>query len=498
MNHNVIYYLALALCVSSIVLFYFFSNFAEKNKNVLDLQGFLKKYGVLSVISGVTFLVGFILFNVAFFNDEATTKYLAIESISVKPVSNFLTYGMGSLFVIALFSFIYNIYIYYGCEDYKFEKHKLFKYIYLISIPLMIGFLWAYTEGIAPYLQYPLANAIHIGKEGLILVRNSNVEGGLNIALYAVFILAGASLVLFVVNRIAYTRYGDKGMLTTVFLIALPAGILGARIWYVVLDISANGANSEYIQNPGEFFRFDHGGLAVMGGAVLGIIVGVAAFLLIRKYTKKESYKKTKFWDLIDFIIPCILFAQAIGRIGNFFNNEVNGYAVSMDNFKILPSIIKNQMQYAAHGSTNLVGTNEMYLPLFLIEALTNTCGYFFIYFGLCKGYILKGFIKCWNAIFKNNEKLIIKRESFHIPGSGLGLYLIWYGLTRVLLEPLRTPEDYYVSSIYSGIGMASAGLLIIIALIFINKYLNKKEQEKLALETSEGEVTEQEASEEK
>ena len=468
MTHEIIYYIGISLLILGIISTSFFISIANKNKNSLDLQGFIKKYWPYAVgVLGVSVL-SFIFLDSAFFIDEATINNLNENNLTLEGGYLFLSFFFGILFVILLYTFIFSFYLYYYFPDVKGKSHKIIKITYISSFFLTIVALILFFEGNAPYFIYPLANTIHIGSGGIILTHGS-IEGGLNIALYALFILGGAILVYFICDHITYKETKEHGLILTCFLWAFPLGIVGARIWYVVLDISSEGANSIYVQDWVNIFRIWRGGLGIMGGAILGIITGVSVMLIYKYALRREPYTKMNYLHLVDYIVPTILIAQAIGRWGNFFNNEVNGAPIPMESIAFLPTFIKLNMQYAEHGQATLVGSGQVYLPLFFVEFCTNILGYLVIYFGFTKGYISK----------------LIQRIYIHKPlkeispyianGSSAGLYLVWYGATRAILEPLRTTADYYSTSVYSSYVMIGCGALIILIAILFKEFITDK-----------------------
>lgn len=469
--NSFIYYLGLILFVIGLIGFpYMLYKCKATEKDVKSIKEFtiLNKYKI--GIPALSFYLGFILLNVAFFNADSTIYYLSKNSISVKWYSYLLVYLVGSLLAFSVLYLIYFLYFVLYID--KIKLSKKFKVISLVtSIILILLTFIGYTEGLAPYLMYPLANCLHIGSKGIRVFNyyryGSEYSSGLNIYLYAIFILSGACLVLYVADYKLYKEYGHHDLITNTFLIGFPSGIIGARLWYVILDISANGSSSIYVTNWLNIFDLRHGGLGIMGGAILGIIAGISQLLVVKYAKHSEKYKEFSILRAIDIIVPCILFAQAIGRIGNFFNNEVYGYLTSTWNF--LPSIIKNNMYYD-HGGTlsitvdgvKLVGVdaltyykenNLFYIPLFFVEFVTNLTGYFVLEYGIRKGL-----------------------KKYHSDCSLLGGYLIWYGLTRLILEPMRTSADYYKTSWITSIFMIVGGLLIVIFFV-INNYVFKKKK---------------------
>ena len=166
-----------------------------------------------------------------------------------------------------------------------------------------------------------------------------------------------------------------------------------------------------------------------------GIIVGIGWFLW--------RNKKYSIWLAVDIIVPTILIAQAAGRWGNFFNCEVHGLQSEMSNWAFLPKIILNNIRYSDTGGWANPG--YVYVPLFLIESVTNLVGYFVIRFVVGKG--LRKYIELGDLAL---------------------LYIAWYGLTRVIMEPLRDSaynmgNDGYWSWMWSIIYVGGAILLIVI-----------------------------------
>jgi phosphatidylglycerol:prolipoprotein diacylglycerol transferase len=121
--------------------------------------------------------------------------------------------------------------------------------------------------------------------------------------------------------------------------------------------------------------------------------------------------KDIKIIQALDFAVPTILVAQAIGRWGNFFNQEVFGAIADVNDWAFLPTFIQQQMTITLNGVTGFR------VPLFLIESMINLTGYFVIKYAIGQGL-----------------------KSYRVPGDLALMYLVWYGLTRGIMEPLRNP----------------------------------------------------------
>lgn len=340
----------------------------------------------------------------------------------------------GSLFAGLFASITFTcFYLHYFKKDLpKQIDHRIYQLMFLSAV-LLVPFVWMLTEGFAAHMTYPLANGLIFNPFGLAYPLKNNP----NIAWYALFILGGAVIVYFVCDHFMYKEYGKHGILESTFFIALPAGIIGARIGYVIgnwnLEFAARVANGQWWAP----FAIWEGGLTIVSGAVIGIIVGVLWFMW------RNKGKGYKIGTVVNIVVPAILIAQGVGRWGNFFNLEVHGEAVDASYFAWLPSIIKNNMVYSsASGAPDLTGTGLIYAPLFLIESIVNFAGYFILFFGCTKG--LKKYIR----------------------GGDVGFgYLIWYGLTRVFMEPLRYGAfnmgtdgawSWIWSIVYASIGIAA------------------------------------------
>ena len=300
--------------------------------------------------------------------------------------------------------------------------------------------MFLFLDGYAPYLEYPLISKLNFQKG---FIDPTEPYSGLTITFYAICILSGAILVYFMCDHFMYKEYGEHGILESTFYVAFPAGIIGARIWYC---IGMGKPLSEWI-------RIWDGGITILGGAVMGILVGVLWFLW--------RNKKYSIWIAVDCIVPTILIAQAVGRFGNFFNCEVHGLEVSQEYFKWLPEIIRNNMTYSSTVSHAAAG--NMFVPLFFIEALVNFFGYFFIAHLLGKRF---------NKVLE--------------PGDLALSYIVWYGLTRVILEPFRNGNynmggNGYWSWFWS-LTYVFAGVLGIIANHIVRYILKKRKNNYVVL----------------
>lgn len=267
----------------------------------------------------------------------------------------------------------------------------------------------------------------------LVLPRELLRIGSFAIYWYAFFILVGAVLCYYVAQYFMKKDGHPHAVLENTFFLAFPAGIIGARIWYVLSSLE------EYQNNWLDIFNFRLGGLAIQGGVLLGMAAGIWYF---RKYHKHISLRYA-----MDIVIPNILIAQAIGRWGNFFNQEVYGACLPTSDFWFLPQFIINQM------SEGICSSGFTAVPLFLYESLLNTLGFLLITFVLRK-------------FWKKGRHL----------GDLASLYFVWYGVVRALMEPLRQSE--YIMMIFgmkASVLMSVGFILLGFGLMGLTRYYDKR-----------------------
>jgi len=213
--------------------------------------------------------------------------------------------------------------------------------------------------------------------------------GTISIKWYAVLILIGAFSAFYVSSKNLQKLGYPSGMIDDLFFGSLVSGIVGARLWYVLFyDLQT------YIANPISILMTWQGGMAIQGGLLLGALF---AFFFLKR-------KGISFMRFADAIVPNILIAQAIGRWGNFMNQEAYGKIVDEAYFNLFPAFIKNTM---------FIG-GAYREPTFLYESVLNIIGFVLIVY-------------------------VLKRFSENRRGDLMYAYLMWYGITRFWVEGLRT-----------------------------------------------------------
>lgn len=229
--------------------------------------------------------------------------------------------------------------------------------------------------------------------------------GPISIKWYAVLILVGAYLAYYLSYR-NLKKMGYRSDLTDdLFFGALLSGVIGARLWFVVFfDLNY------YLARPLEILMTWQGGLAIQGGLFGGVLFGLW-------FVKR---KKIDFIRVADAIVPNILVAQAIGRWGNFLNQEAYGRVVQESFYSGWPQLIKDQMFIAG----------QFREPTFLYESVLNIVGFLLITF-------------------------VLKKFSKPKRGDMIYAYLMWYGVSRFFIEGLRSDSLMFM-------GLRSAQLVSI------------------------------------
>ncbi len=166
---------------------------------------------------------------------------------------------------------------------------------------------------------------------------------------YALCILAGVVLAIWLGNKRLVARGGPEGAVADVAVWAVPFGIVGARLYHVVSSPDAYfGPEGE----PMKAFRIWEGGLGIWGGIALG---AVGAAIACRRRGLRVS-------TFADAVAPGVLLAQAVGRLGNWFNQELFGGPTQ------LPWALAIDPQFRPQGYEQFA----TFHPTFLYELLWN------------------------------------------------------------------------------------------------------------------------------
>ena len=261
----------------------------------------------------------------------------------------------------------------------------------------------------------------HVGKNISIF--------GFSIAYYGIVIVTGMMIAIWIAQREAKRTGQNPEQYLDLAMIGIAAGILGARIYYVIF------AWDYYKGDLLSIFNIRQGGLAIYGG-----IIGACIAVVI--YSRK---KKQNFGLLMDTASMSIVFGQIMGRWGNFFNREAFGdYTNNLFAMQLPVSAVRaneiTQKMWDHVVTVNGVEYIQVH-PTFLYESLWNVSVLLFLF---------------W---FR-------KRKKFN--GEVFLMYLIGYGLGRIWIEGLRTDQlllpvvGLPVSQLLSGCLVVGCTILVV------------------------------------
>ncbi|MFD2679375.1 prolipoprotein diacylglyceryl transferase [Bacillus seohaeanensis] len=237
--------------------------------------------------------------------------------------------------------------------------------------------------------------------------------GALQVHWYGVIIGIGIAIGLFMVIRESKRLGLHPDTFVDLLVWAIPIAILCARAYYVIFEWDY------YAQNPGDIIKIWNGGIAIHG-ALIGAVATAVIFSRI---------KGISFWKLADLAAPSLILGQAVGRWGNFINQEAHGGEVTrgfLENL-MLPDWIINQMY--------INGT--YYHPTFLYESVWNIAGLILL--------------------------LVLRRKAPIRRGELFLSYVIWYSVGRFFVEGLRT--DSLMLTEYLRMAQVISIVLIAVAL---------------------------------
>ncbi len=131
---------------------------------------------------------------------------------------------------------------------------------------------------------------------------------------YGVLIVVGSMLAAHIASKLSRANGHDPEIAWNLLLVVLITGVIGARLYHIA-------SSWEYYRlHPNEMFGLQMSGFGIYG-AVAGGVVGLWAF---------TKYHKLRFLEWADYCAPGLILAQAIGRWGNFFNQELHGYPTDL------------------------------------------------------------------------------------------------------------------------------------------------------------------------
>ena len=227
---------------------------------------------------------------------------------------------------------------------------------------------------------------------------------------YSFLIVLGASFAVFLASREEKHAGLPKDTVIDFALIALPCGIIGARVYYVAFSWP------QFKDDILSVFRVWEGGIAIYGAVIAGLL---AAWFFCRR-------KKISFLTLCDVIAPGLVLAQALGRWGNYFNQEAYGLLLTNPALCFFPFGVQIQ------GSGGL----EWHMATFFYESLWDFLVFVFL--------------------------MIARRKWFRYRGDVFCFYAFLYACGRMIVE------DFRMDSLYASSTLRISQLLSVVVCLFL------------------------------
>jgi len=250
---------------------------------------------------------------------------------------------------------------------------------------------------------------------------------------YALFILAGIIAATLITAGRMKARGMEAGLAIDIAIWAVPFGIVGGRLFHVATHIN------DYF-GPGKdwtsMFRLWEGGLAIYGAIIFGSLGAYIACQVDIKALRIES-AGIRFLSFADALVPGLLAAQALGRWGNYFNNELFG----------TPTDLPWGLEIPSYNPSYPIGLPEglTFHPTFLYESLWSILGI---------------------------VVLLLLEQRFNLRwGRMFALYLMWYSLGRFFIEGIRLDPSDLILGLRTNQMSALVGLLLGFALLMLQRY---------------------------
>ncbi|BDI22758.1 prolipoprotein diacylglyceryl transferase [Herbiconiux sp. L3-i23] len=242
---------------------------------------------------------------------------------------------------------------------------------------------------------------------------------------YAICILIGIVIAAALTSRRLTRRGAEPGVIIDIALWAVPLGIVGARVWHVATHPSDYFfvAGRDLWNTVWSIIAIWEGGNAIFGSLVGGAIGVVLA----------ARFTGLRFWTIADALAPGLLLAQAIGRLGNWFNQELFGQ----------PTDLPWGLEIDTPNPAIPIGLEDgtLFHPTFLYEMIWNLAG---------------------------AALILLAERRFRLQwGKVLALYLIWYGAGRIWFESIRLDPSEIIlglrSNVWGAILAVALGVIVFV-----------------------------------
>ena len=258
---------------------------------------------------------------------------------------------------------------------------------------------------------------------------------GKDIYWYGVLIALGIVIAVVLASIEANRKKLYKDAMIDMSLIVVPMGLVGARLYYVLFELE------QYLDNPISMLYIWEGGLAIYG-AVIGGLLGVFIF---------SRWKKIRFLKLADCIAPGLILAQALGRWGNFLNQEAFGLPVTNPALQWFPLsvYIDSPWTNGVHYFNGQLCTEPYHLATFFYESM----------------WCLLVFAVLW---------FVLRKRSKH-DGDIILSYFMLYGFERLFVEGLRGDSLWLIPGAIRVSQLLSLVLFLAILVFFIIRRSKEK-----------------------
>jgi len=258
--------------------------------------------------------------------------------------------------------------------------------------------------------------------------------GPLSIHWYGIIMTAAIFVGAMVASRYVAHHKQDPNTVWEMLLWVLIPAIIGARLYFVFIQ-SPRGPNGlgHYLANPIEILEIWRGGIHIYGAFIFG---GIALLIYAR-------VRKLPIFIYLDGVALGFLIGQAIGRLGNFMNQELYGPPTT------LPWGLRIDAQHRVPPYTDLARypDSTRFQPLFLYESLWNALGFGLIFW----------ISRRWSAWLRDGDIFLI--------------YLIWYPLGRFWLEFFRTDSWFFPGTPINPVHILSVAMIATAVAILIRRH---------------------------
>jgi phosphatidylglycerol:prolipoprotein diacylglycerol transferase len=257
--------------------------------------------------------------------------------------------------------------------------------------------------------------------------------GPFSVRWYGVIMTTAIFLGTLVASRYVARKKQDPGTVWEMLFVVLVPALIGARLYFVFIQ---SGNVSFYLSHPAEILAIWHGGIHIYGAIIFG---GITLLLYMRQ-------RKLPALIYLDGIGLGLLLGQAIGRLGNFINQELYGPPTTLPwGLRIDP-----QFRVAPYNNLLLYPTSVRFHPLFLYELLWDLIGFAVLL------YISRRFSKS----LRNGDLVL--------------LYLIWFPFGRFWIEFLRSDSWFFPGTHFDLVHLISAITILTCATLLILRHRAK------------------------